>query len=230
MGYHKHPSQSQGSVERGGPGAPGWRKQMATLGALEMSLPQPKAPTEIRHKGVRSLTPQPKQPWSRTQAPGSKDRSCKVEEKEPCCTAPCPVPPILTIVRFGVNGVDPQVLPEKRNRGVLRGPRALPRLPGCHVRPGTGAAKLWGKCGEMVNHPLAPPKSAGKLGRHRNRSRTGQRSPWCESWDAATTGEVPPLGYRGRVVCAPLSILSSSPQSTCSCPKCGARAPGRAVG
>jgi len=43
-------------------------------------------------------------------------------------------PPILTVVRFGVDGVYLQVLPEKRNRGVLRGPRALPRLPRCHVR------------------------------------------------------------------------------------------------
>lgn len=68
---------------------------MATLGAVETSLPQPKVPSEVRHKGVRSLTPRSKQPWPRTWAPGSKDRSCKVEEKEPHCqiATQLPVPP-----------------------------------------------------------------------------------------------------------------------------------------
>lgn len=53
----------------------------------------------------------------------------------------------------------------------------------------------------MVNHPLAPPKSAGKLGRHGNQSGTEQRSPPpppCKSWDAATRGEVPPTSLRGQ--------------------------------
>lgn len=98
----------------------------------------------------------------------------------------------------------------------------FPGFPG--AISGTGAAKLWEKSGKIVNHPLAPPKSAGKLSRHRNQSGTGQRSPLCESWDIATTGEVPSTWVWGREECDPHAILSSSPQSACSCPRGSARA------
>lgn len=100
-------------MERGGPQRKGLEEEKAALGA-ETSLSQSKTSVEIRHKGVCSLTPQSKQLWPRTRASKSKDQSCKAVLPVPYMT-PHPVPPILTVVRFGVDGVDPQVLPEKRN-------------------------------------------------------------------------------------------------------------------
>lgn len=105
--------------------------------------------------------------------------------------------------------------------GFSEAPVLFPGFPG--AMPGTRAAKLWRKSCKMVNHPPAPPKSAGMFSRHRNRREMGQRSPPCSSCDTATMREIPPTWIQGRMGHAPHTVLSFFPQNTCSCPKHSAR-------
>lgn len=79
-------------------------------------------------------------PGLEDQARGSKERSkerrrgrSRAASSGPACP-PRRIPAPLTVVGLGVHRVDPQVLPEKCHRRVLRGPRALPLLAGCHSR------------------------------------------------------------------------------------------------
>lgn len=79
-------------------------------------------------------------PGLEVQARGSKERSkerrrgrSRAASSGPACP-PRRIPAPLTVVGLGVHRVDPQVLPEKCHRRVLRGPRALPLLAGCHSR------------------------------------------------------------------------------------------------
>lgn len=79
-------------------------------------------------------------PGLEDQARGSKERSKerrRGRSRAASSGSACPprrIPAPLTVVGLGVHGVDPQVLPEKCHRRVLRGPRALPLLAGCHSR------------------------------------------------------------------------------------------------
>lgn len=87
----------------------------------------------------------------------------------------------------------------------------FPGFPG--AMSGTRAAKLWGKSCKMVNHPLAPPKSAGMLRRHRNQRVMGQRSPHATPGTLLPWEKSPPLGYRAGWGVPPTLSCHSSPKT-----------------
>lgn len=125
-------------------------------------------------------------PGLEDQARGSKERSkerrrgrSRAASSGPACP-PRRIPAPLTVVGLGVHRVDPQVLPEKCHRRVLRGPRALPLLAGCHSRTAEPRRKRR-LTPPPPPPPLAPPKQDGaKFG------------PW--------EGRGPRRGWRGRGV------------------------------